>query len=64
MEFAAIVDADYVLVVQGCGEVGLTVEALTELLAGGELGGQDLECVAPGQSGVLRQVHLTHSART
>jgi hypothetical protein len=60
--FAAVVDADDVLVVQARGEVGLPVEALPKLEVLGELAGQDLHGVAAGQPWVLRQIHLAHPA--
>ncbi len=60
--FAAVVDADDVLVVETGGQVGLPVEALAELEVAGQVAGQDLQGVAAGQPGVLRQIHLAHPA--
>jgi hypothetical protein len=48
--FAAIVDPDDVLVVQARGQLGLTVKALAEFEIRADIGGQDFQGIAAGQS--------------
>ena len=60
--FAAVVDADDVLVVQAGGQVGLAIETLAKFRILGQIAGQDLQGVAAGQPGMLGQIHVAHPA--
>src|SRR5688572_14329776 len=60
LRFPAIVDLDDVRVREGCGALGLALEALDELLVVGELLPQDLESNVPIEDLVVGQVHLGH----
>ena len=61
---AAVVHPDDVGMPQRGGHVGLAFEPLAVLAVGRHLGEQNLQRVLPGESWVLRQVHLAHAAGT